>query len=72
MNGRQSSGMRGRGEVYLEFRTVGAQVRVAAIDSQTGAEVVVFGPASTPQAQLEQLAIRKLQRRLELEAGERR
>lgn len=53
------------GSIYLEFYPVGNQVKVAAIDSSTGVEVSVFGPASASQEDLKQLAIRKLQRRLE-------
>jgi len=33
-------------DVYLEFTVVGAAVRVSAIDSATGIEVVAMGPAS--------------------------
>jgi hypothetical protein len=50
--------------VYFEFVSIGAQVRVAAIDAESGIEVVVFGPASTPRGDLERLALRKLERRL--------
>ncbi len=55
------------GEIYLEFRPVGQQVKVTAIDAATGIEVSVFGPASTFQEDLKRLAVRKLQRRLEQE-----
>ncbi len=54
-------------EAYLEFTTIGRQVRVSAIDARTGVEVVVFGPATTSRADFERLAMRKLQRRLEQE-----
>ncbi len=56
------------GEIYLEFRPVGQQVRVTAIDAATGIEVVVFGPKSTSQQDLKRIAIRKLQRRIEQKA----
>lgn len=52
------------GEAYLEFRPVGKQVRVAAIDAATGIEVVVFGPSSAAQGELKKIALRKLQRRM--------
>lgn len=58
-----------QGEIYLEFRQVGQQVKVIAIDAATGIEVSVFGPASTAQEDLKRLAVRKLQRRLSQEAG---
>ena len=53
------------GEVYIEFTPVGAQVKVAAIDAATGVEVVVMGPSHATQKQLEDLAVRKLQWRLQ-------
>ncbi|WP_428651254.1 DUF6898 family protein [Roseibium sp.] len=55
------------GEIYIEFRPVGQQVKVTAIDAATGVEVSAFGPASASQEDLKRLAVRKLQRRLEQE-----
>ncbi|SDU06166.1 serine hydroxymethyltransferase [Stappia sp. ES.058] len=52
------------GEVYFEFYPVGRQVRVTAIDATTGVEVVIIGPVQASQADLQQLALRKLTRRL--------
>ncbi len=52
------------GEVYFEFMPIGRQVRVTAIDAATGVEVVVIGPVSASQSDLESLAMRKLARRL--------
>ncbi len=52
-------------EIYFEFTPVGGQVRVAAIDSVTGVEVVIFGPVSASQTDLEGLALRKLRKRIE-------
>ena len=43
---------------------VGAAVRVSAIDSATGIEVVAMGPVSASQADLQQLALAKLKARL--------
>jgi hypothetical protein len=54
-------------DVYFEFTVVGAAVRVSAIDSATGIEVVAMGPASASQADLQQLALGKLKARLERE-----
>ncbi|WP_127142709.1 DUF6898 family protein [Pelagibacterium montanilacus] len=56
-----SSGPR---EVLFEFRPMGAQVRVAAIDSASGVEVVIIAPASSSQAQMKTVALAKLRRRL--------
>lgn len=49
---------------YVEWTILGAYARVAAIDPGTGAEVVVMGPAHAARADLERLAIRKLERAL--------
>lgn len=51
------------GDVLFEWRVIGDQVRVAAIDPLSGTEVVVFGPAAG-MATLKSLAERKLLRRL--------
>jgi hypothetical protein len=58
------------GEIYLEFQSVGKQVRVTAIDAGTGTEVVVFGPHTASQSDLKNLAVRKLQKRLAREEPE--
>ncbi len=57
-----------QGEIYLEYRPVGKQVKVTAIDAATGIEVSAFGPASAAQQDLQRIVVRKLQRRLEQEA----
>ena len=51
-------------EIIFEFQSIGEAVRVAAVDVATGEEVVIQGPAGTPQRDLERLAARKLMRRL--------
>lgn len=51
------------GEIYFEFQQIGNAVKVTAIDATSGLEVVVMGPHNTAQADLEQLAMRKLRRR---------
>lgn len=56
-------------EVIFEFIALGDSVRVAAVDVRTGEEVYVTGPVSTPQADLERLAARKLARKLGLLDG---
>ena len=54
----------GQGEVYFEFTRVGASVKVAAIDGDTGIEVTVIGPAAAAPSDLERLALAKLKARL--------
>jgi hypothetical protein len=54
-----------RHEVYFEFVAIGNVV--TAIDSQTGTEVSAMGPASSSQADLQQLALQKLKARLKRE-----
>lgn len=61
--------MAGGQGIYFEFITLGAQVRVAAIDAASGVEVVVVGPATAARHDLETLARRKLQARLRNAAG---
>ncbi|MFL5077797.1 MAG: DUF6898 family protein [Microvirga sp.] len=56
-----------RREVYFEFVAIGNVVKVTAIDSQTGTEVSAMGPASSSQADLQQLALQKLKARLKRE-----
>jgi hypothetical protein len=56
-----------RHEVYFEFVAIGNAVKVTAIDSVTGTEVSAMGPASSSQADLQQLALQKLKARLKRE-----
>lgn len=51
-------------EVLFEFKQVGGAVRVAAIDSATGIEVTVMGPATASRSDLQRLALNKLKARL--------
>ena len=51
-------------EVFFEFIAIGSAVKVVAIDAATGTEVSVIGPAGAAQADLEQLALGKLNARL--------
>lgn len=53
------------GEIIFEFIPVGDSVKVCAVDSRTGFEVSIVGPAKTPVEDLERVAARKLRRQLE-------
>lgn len=57
------------GEVYFEFTQVGQMMRVAAIDADTGIEVVVIAPVAATRLQMQNLALAKLRRRLEQGKG---
>jgi len=56
-------------EVYFELITIGASVKVSAIDAATGIEVSVVAPAGAAQADLRRLALQKLKARLADDAG---
>jgi hypothetical protein len=47
-------------EIFIEIVIVGAYAKVAAIDSATGTEVSITGPANADRSTLEAAAIRKL------------
>lgn len=51
----------GGGEVFIEFRRVGAALQVIAIDPATGTEVSMIGDPRLSQQELSRLATRKLQ-----------
>jgi hypothetical protein len=51
-------------EVLFEFTVIGTVVKVAAIDAATGIEVSVMGPAHALRADLQKLALAKLNTRL--------
>ena len=53
------------GNVFFEFAQIGSQMRVVAIDEQSGTEVVLIAPVSATQHQMQTLALKKLRRRLE-------
>ena len=55
----------GPGDVYFEFKQLGGQMRVAALDAKTGIAVVVIAPLTASQIQMQNLALAKLKRRLE-------
>lgn len=48
------------GDIYVEFQQIGNAVRVAAVDAVTGDEVVIMGPKTAPQRELERVAVQKL------------
>jgi hypothetical protein len=52
------------GEILFEFVQMGKQVRVAALDPATGTEVVVIAPLTASQAQMRQLALAKLRKKM--------
>lgn len=56
-------------ETFFEFTSMGAQIRVAAIDSETGIEVIIIAPASASQLHMQRVAKAKLDRRLAKETG---
>jgi hypothetical protein len=56
----------GSREVLFEFTAVGAVMKVAAIDAETGVEVMVMGPAHARRADLQKLALAKLRQRLKM------
>jgi uncharacterized protein DUF6898 len=57
-------GDHGGREVYFEFTAIGSTVKVTAIDSVTGIEVTVMGPAAATKTDLQRLALQKLKARL--------
>lgn len=66
-DGRRDGPTQGRprpGDVYFEFQKVGNAVKVAAVDAATGLEVVVMGPLSASQSELQRVALAKLNRQL--------
>lgn len=52
------------GEVLFEFVQIGQQMRVSAIHVDTGTEVVAIAPTVATRAQMQQLALAKLRRKL--------
>lgn len=67
MSGKPAGGGR---EILFEFVQLGAQVRVAAIDAESGAEAVIIGPVNAARGDLERLAVRKLMRLLHEEQSD--
>jgi len=65
-SGKNNSGR----EIYLEYLTVGDSIKVTAVDSATGTEVSIVGPARAPQNELERVAIDKLEYVLERKSSD--
>lgn len=59
-------------EIYVEIIRVGQALRVAAIDAETGLELVFQVPHNTPRAEIDHLARSKIAWKLKREAGETR
>jgi hypothetical protein len=49
------------GTYFIEFVTVGNQVKVTALDPRTGKEAVVICPESATQKEMSDLAVKKLE-----------
>jgi hypothetical protein len=56
-------------EVFIEIMIIGAYAKVSAIDSQTGTEVSITGPANADRASLEAAAVAKLEFMLKKQTG---
>jgi hypothetical protein len=52
---------KGGREIFIEIVVVGAYAKVSAIDSVTGTEISITGPADADRSTLEAAAVRKLQ-----------
>ncbi len=48
-------------EIIIEFRPIGAVVRVSAMDTQTLTEISIQGPASAGEEILKRNAVRRLE-----------
>jgi hypothetical protein len=58
-------------DVFIEIVTIGTYAKVTAIDSQTGVEVSIAGPANADRSSLEAAAVAKLEYVLKKQAGEK-
>jgi len=47
-------------EILFEFKQIGQSVKVSALDSASGAEVSIVGPAAAGEAHLKRAALNKL------------
>ena len=50
----------GGGEIFVEFIVQGTVVKVTALDSKSGIEASIVGPANASRAALQDAAVRKL------------
>lgn len=62
----------GDDEVLLEYRRIGAYLKVMAVDPETGTEVSVAGPATGSRELLTRTAVSKLRYVLQKGAGRAR
>lgn len=61
-DGAKGAGMTGgRREAIVEFHRVGNAVKVSAVDTATGVEVSIVGPAESGEETLKRTALRKLE-----------
>jgi len=60
----------GEGTFYLEFLTIAGQVKVMAIDPDTGIEVCIIAPENASQAEMTKVAVDKLKRRIAKETSQ--
>ncbi len=58
------------GEAIIEYKQIGAIVKVTVIDTATGTETCFQAPANTPRSGLEQMAINKLRYVLNKQKGD--
>ncbi|HEX3673311.1 MAG TPA: hypothetical protein VHU87_03490 [Rhizomicrobium sp.] len=49
-----------RGEILVEFVALGNTVKVTAIETASGTEASIIGPANAPQSALKAAALQKL------------
>ncbi len=52
--------MGARGEILVEFVALGNTVKVTAIETASGTEASIVGPANAPQSALKAAALQKL------------
>lgn len=69
---RKPSGNASADRVYFEFVPRGAYVKVSAVHEGTGTEVSIVGDARVTQADLQRIALRKLEKALEDQPKKRR
>lgn len=53
---------------YIEFVTLGGQVKVTAIDPETACEVSIVAPTTASQSDMSRLAVQKLKLRIARES----
>jgi hypothetical protein len=64
----QDPGGKVSGEVLFEFTQLGGQMRVAAIHAASATEVVIIAPLTASRLQMQNIALAKLQRKLDQSA----